>query len=36
MKDLMLHTDALFSRLDQTLDRSRRMLAELQEGRKEG
>lgn len=35
MKDLMLHTDALFSRLDQKLDRSRRLLAELHEGRKE-
>lgn len=36
MKDLMLHTDALFARLDQKLDRSRRLLAELREGRKEG
>lgn len=34
MKDLMLHTDALFARLDQKLDRSRRLLAELR-GRSE-
>ena len=33
MKDLMLHTDALFARLDQKLDRSRRLLAELSERR---
>lgn len=31
MKDLMLHTDALFARLDQKLDRSRRLVAELRE-----
>ena len=31
MKDLMLHTDALFARLDQKLDRSRRLVAELRQ-----
>ena len=31
MKDLMLHTDALFARLDQKLDRSRRLLDELKD-----
>lgn len=29
LKDLMRHTDALFARLDQKLDRSRRLVAEL-------
>lgn len=32
MKDLMLHTDALFARLDQKLDRVRRQVAELGDG----
>ena len=36
MKDLMRHTDALFSRLDQKLDRSRRLVEQLRPGRDEG
>ncbi|MDH3744279.1 MAG: hypothetical protein OES47_04155 [Acidobacteriota bacterium] len=32
MKDLMLHTDALFARVDQKLDRVRRQVAQLGEG----